>query len=118
MVEVGKADRTVQFVHAMRLTPLRYDVEQGVAYLHVVDEIEPTEAHLPDVPVLVGTTIDDAGNTSYGFPVAIGHPQLMVTDLQGRVLLGVEAVQLVEEDRRTVILAVLIQPIGEFDELA
>jgi hypothetical protein len=68
--------------------------------------------------MLVGTTIDDADNTSDRLTVAIGHPQLMVTNLQGRVLLGVEAVHLVEEDRRTVILAVLIQPIGEFDELA
>ena len=116
MVKIRKTYRTVQFIHTTFLTPGSNGVEQRFADLQIIDEIEPTEAHFLHAPMLIGTAVNDTADTSYGFTVPIGHPELIVTHLQSRVLGRVKAVHLIEEQRRTVIRTVLEQIIRKLDE--
>ena len=117
VVKIREPDRSVETVHATLFAPCDDRVEQGFADLQIIDEIEPSEAHVLRVPFLVGFAVDDTGDASDGFAVTVRHPQLVLANLQRRVFLCIEAVHLVKEQGRAVIRTIGVQIISELNKL-
>ena len=106
VVKIRKSDRSVETVHAALFAPSSHRVKESFGDLEVIDEIHPTKAYMLESPFLVRTSVDDAGDASDGFVIAVRHPELVVTYFERGVHLGIEAVHLIEEEWRTVIRAI------------
>ena len=117
VVKIRKADRSVETIHAVLFAPCSHRVKESFGDLEVIDEVEPSEPNVFESPFLVRASVDDAGDTSDGFVIAVRHPELVVAYFERRVHLGIEAVHLVKEQGRAVIRAVAVQVVCELNKL-
>ena len=110
LVEVGDAHRSLDGVHAAFVPPLGDGIEQGGGYIGIVHEVEVAEAHVACVPFLVDSVVDDGGDASHGFALAVvGDEGLHVGELKSRVLAWVEGVAHVCPQVGHVARAVLVE---------
>ena len=70
--QVGKAQRSHNFRHSLLFCPIFHRFKQGVCHLLVVYAVKPCETHSVLVPLAVGGTLQNAGNASHHFAVAVG----------------------------------------------
>jgi succinate dehydrogenase/fumarate reductase flavoprotein subunit len=69
-----------------------------------------------DTPLAVGFVVDDTCDTTDWLAVAVCHVQNIFAHLKSRVLLWVEDVELVQDERWTEILAVFVEVVAKLDE--
>ena len=74
MVKIREADRSVESVHTAFFSPSRHGIQQRLADLHIINEVEPAETDMSESPFLVRFAVDDTGDTSDGFVIAERHP--------------------------------------------
>ena len=109
---------TGQVFHSLAFAPAGHSVDEGVNDLGIIDEVDVAETCLFLARALVAHVVDDAGDASHGFAVAIGHVVNSLAEVKCRVLVGPQRVQLVGDQRGYKILAVAIQRVdGEVHKL-
>ena len=117
-VHIGEAQGTGQVFHSLAFAPAGHSVDEGVNDLGIIDEVDVAETCLFLARALVAHVVDDAGDASHGFAVAIGHVVNGLAEVKCRVLVGPQRVQLVGDQRGYKILAVAIQRVdGEVHKL-
>ncbi len=99
-VEVAEAVRAGHGLQAQLLCPAFGGGEKGGGDLGVVDAVEPAETQVFGAVFLVGGAVVDGGDAAGQFAFLIGHEQLAVRVLEGRVLFPVEDLDLVADQLR------------------
>ena len=115
-VHIGKAERAYHLRHPLGASPGCNGIEEGTRHLHIVDEIDPTEAHTLAIPPFVGAMVDDAGNTTYHLTVAISHEIFGLAELKGSILVLTQRVTLVAIKVGSIKLVATIQVVVELDK--
>ena len=96
-VEVSEAERTHHGGHALAAPPLLNGIEEGAAYLDVVDEINPSEAYILLLPALVGAVVDDGGYAASYLSVLIGEEVFGLAEVKSHVAVAPQRVHVVHE---------------------
>ena len=93
-------------------------IQQHTGNLEIIDEVEPSEAHLLLVPLVVGTMVDDGGNAAYHLRDAVIDSQeiLRFAEIEGRVLVFAQCIPLVKTQVRNGIFATFIKVVIELYE--
>ena len=107
-VHVRQAHRTIHLGHSALLAPCGYSVQQSLAHLQVVDEIEPPEAQVMVMPMCVSLVVDQRCYTPYHFAVLVSQKQFVLAEIHHGILLR-KRVVLVSIQRRTIVRTPLIQ---------
>lgn len=117
-VHIGKAKWSYQFFHATLSAPPGCGIQQHTGNFQVIDEVEPSEAHLLLVPLVVGTMVDDGGNAAYHLRDAVIDSQkiLRFAEIEGRVLVFAQCIPLVKTQVRNGIFATFIKVVIELYE--
>ena len=117
-VQVGKAQGSGQMFHTLALTPTGHGVDERVDHLGIVDKVDVTEARLLFVVALVDQMIDDAGDASHDFLVAVSQEIGCLAEVKCRVLVRTQGVHFIGDQWRNVVLAVAVDDIdGETHKL-
>ena len=117
LVKVGEAQGTYDSVHATLLAPLLHGADESLAHLQVVNEVYPSESHIPGSPFLVCPVVYNSHHTSHNLAVPIGKEPIGITKLKGCVIVLVEGVQGVLKKIRHGIGAILIHFIVETNKI-
>ena len=117
-VHIGKAKWPYQFFHATLSAPPGCGIQQHTGNLEIIDEVEPSEAHLLLVPLVVGTMVDDGGNAAYHLRDAVIDSQeiLRFAEVEGRILAFAQCIPLVKTQVRNGIFATFIKVVIELYE--
>ena len=115
-VEIGKAQRTNHFRHSLFPTIPLNGIQQGTRNVHVVDEVNPTEAYTLAPPALVGFVVDNRSHTASHLPVFISEEIFSLTELESGIFLTVQHVTLITEQVGDIILVARIQVIMKINE--
>ena len=83
-------------------------VYQSLGHFAVIYEINPAEAHLLVVPLLVGLVVDDGCNPSDKFTVLVCQVKFGIAELLGCTLLLIESINLVKLKGRYVVWIISI----------
>ena len=86
-VEVCKSQGANHLLHSSLLAPFLYRVEQSLANRYVVNEVNPSEAHLFCLPNLVSLMVYDGSNAPHYLSLSFCQEQLEFAKLQGCILL-------------------------------
>ena len=70
------------------LTPLNYSINEGLANIKILNEVNPAKADGILIPLFVGVVIDDGGYAACDLSVLIGQIKLTFTELKGRIVLS------------------------------
>ena len=116
-VEVAEAVRAGHGLQAQLPRPVLGGGEQGGGDLGVVDAVEPAEAQVLRLVLLVGGVVVDGGDAARQFAFLISHEQLAVGVLESRVLLPVKYLQLVADQLRHPEGMLLVKGNGKHDEM-
>ena len=117
-VHIGKAKWPYQFFHATLSAPVGCGIQQHTGNFQVIDEVEPSEAHLLLVPLVVGTMVDDGGNAAYHLRDAVVDSQeiLRFAEIEGWILVFAQCIPLVKTQVRNGIFATFIKVVIELYE--
>lgn len=115
-VHVLEAEWSVDLRHASRFSPVGDRLEQCFRDGGIIDEVEPSEAyHLP-LPVLVGASVDDGGDTACHLPVLEREETLCLTESEGWVGAWLERQLLCQVEIRNGIRTTAVEVIEEVEE--
>ena len=117
LVQVGETQRTNDGVHATLLAPLLHGADESLAHLQVVNEVYPSESHIPGSPFLVCPVVYNGRHTSHNLAVSIGEEPIGVAKLEGCVIVLVESVQGVLKKIGHSIGAILVHFIVETNKI-
>ena len=115
-VEVGEAQRADHLFHSVLPTVVFDGFQQGAAHLHIVDEIDPSEAHTLPLPLLVGLMVDDGSHAAHHLSVLVGQEVFGLTEVEGGVLLSVQRRHVVAEKRRHIVRIAFIKVVMKLHE--
>ena len=115
-VHVGKAQRSYDILHALLPAIVLYGLEQGIRHIQVVDEVNPAEAHVLLLPLLVGFVVDDGSHTSDHLPILHGKVILSFAEVKGRIPVFRQRVQLVAVEIGHIVGIALVEIIMELDK--
>ena len=107
-----------QFYHTTLSATPGCGIQQHTGNLEIIDEVEPSEAHLLLVPLVVGTMVDDGGNAAYHLRDAVIDSQeiLRFAEVEGRILAFAQCIPLVKTQVRNGIFATFIKVVIELYE--
>ena len=117
VVEVGESERTHYALQPPLAAPILYLLKQPAAHLDLVGEVYESEPDVFRPVLLVECIVDDACDAAYRFSVSVGHEAAHVAEVEGRVFLRVEGVDVVAHQRRHEIRIVLIHVDLQLHEL-
>ena len=117
LVKVGEAQGTNDGVHATLLAPLLHGADESLAHLQVVNEVYPSESHIPGSPFLVCPVVYNGRHTSHNLVVSIGEEPIGVAKLKGSVIVLVEGVQCILKKIGYGIGAILVHFIVETNKI-
>ena len=134
-VEVGEAQRPNDAVRAVLAAPLLHGVEQGPAYVQVVNEVYPPEpdnplapgriglmisysSHAPHVlvPAFVGTMVDDGGHTAHNLSVDARQEECGIAETESWIATGIERIERVLQQVWHSLRTVLVELVVEADK--
>ena len=116
-VHIRKSERTYAFVHSLALAPVFYRAQQGTGNRYIIHEIEPAEANLLLVSLFVGTMVDNASNSTYDTSLAVNRQEVLsLAEFEGRILLWVQRIHLVETQKRNGKLMASVEIIMKLNE--
>lgn len=99
VVHVGEAHRAYHLGHALASSPIFGCIHKRIVDLGIVDKLNPSEARFLMAALLVDPMVDNCSDAAYRLTIAIGHKELSLTELKGRIFGGIESVYLVEYQR-------------------
>ena len=94
-----------------------YRIEQRLGHIVVVDDVEPSEAHVVRPVLVVGGVAENSRDASDDPPVPARKVQLRLRVLEGRIAARGERVELVLDERGDPVRVARVQRAGESDEL-
>ena len=92
LVEVGDSQRPLNTSHSALCTPAFHCLQEGCSNFAVVHHLYEAEAHTFLLPLRIGMLVDDGGNASDRYTIAIGHKRLDFTKLQASIVTRTEGV--------------------------
>ena len=70
-IEIENAHRTLNRIHSPFFPPLLYRTKQSRGYFPVIYKLNKAKTDIARMPLLIGTVIDNAGNSAHDTPLRI-----------------------------------------------
>ena len=115
-IEVGKAERAVNFVAAHFARPGFHGLKQRGRDLNIVYEVYLRKAHAPLVPLFIGTPAENRADTADDLTIAQRQIALCIAILKGRILFPIPIRHVLALKRRHELRHVPIELIRVRDE--
>ena len=116
-VEVGEAQGAYDRRHALGASPVFGSLEEGFGNFEVVDKIDPSKAEVLLAKLLVGSFVDDGGDTARYLPVLVGEEVGSLAEVEGYIFVRAQRVHFVEEEGRGIVGIAGIEVVMEVDKL-
>ena len=108
-IEICKSERTDDLLHSARLSESHDSIEKSLGYFQVIDEIDPSETDLIDLPCLICLVIYDCGHSAYYISILICKIELGITEFESTILFLVECIEIVPRHARNIVWITFIQ---------
>ena len=115
-VGIGKAHRTHHLGHSPLAPPVLYSMNQRLAHLKIIDEIEPSEPHDLLLPALVSLAVDDGSDAPHHLTILPSQEIPRLAVFKRGIPIMPQRVHLVKMQIRHIIRVVFVQVVPELYE--
>ena len=94
-VEVGKSERTDNLSHSSLASEFDDCIKQCSRNLKIIDEVDPSETDLLNLPCFISLMIYDGCNSTYYFSIFVGEIEFSFAELKCGILFLAECCEII-----------------------